>query len=558
MTTGWRTLDDDPEDPTVSSRPFLVSLHFLRAALIRRWRLCVSLGCTGMLVALAWTLLIPPPSEGTASLYLAHESDTDPAAAMATDVALIHTRSVAQSVIDDLGLDMTVEAFQSSLSASSVTSKVLTVTVTAPDDAAATARTESLTRNFLDFRSQQIRSQSEALIDSYRQRISDLRDKARTLTTENGSSADDGPPSDEIGEGDDSSAAPGSFNGRSQVSDEIDDLTQSIATISLEADSVSRASHVVDSTSIEPRSPLRRSVLAALSGLIAGLGMGVGYVLFMALTSDRVRRRGEVALALGAPVRFGIGRVRRRRWWTLWRPRRGLVQERDLEILVNGLGEALGSCTGQPARLIVAALGPVEAAEQAAATFGLRLAQRGTDVVVVDLTESGRMSEDLAMIEGVDQLTTTPIDGSSAEVREPDEQSPETQGLADTSTATIVRPAKVPSLARGPERVAADPNDESKDASLRRRWNTAEVALIVTEVDPDVGGEHLRTWADDVVLLITAGHSNAERLHTTADLLRAARLNLRFVIMSNTDRTDDSFGTRDSADELAELVRARS
>lgn len=557
MTTGWQALDDDSENATVGSRPFLVSLHFLRAALIRRWRLCVSLGCIGMMLALAWALLVPPPSEGTASLYLAHEADTDPAAAMDTDVTLLRTRAVAQSVIDDLGLEMTADAFQSSVSATPVTSKVLTVTVAAPDDAAATTRTDSLTQNFLDFRSEQLRSQSRALIESYRQRISDLRDEARSLGADDSSPADDGG-ADEVGGGDDPSTDPGLLTRRSQVSDEIDQLTQSIATISLETDSVARASHVVDSTSIVPQSPLRRSVLVTFTGLIAGLAVGVGYVLFTALTNDRVRRRGEVALALGAPVRFGIGRVRPRRWWSLWRPRTGFLHKRDLEILISGLGEALSSCRGQPARLVVAALGPVEAAEQAVAAFGIRLAERGTAVTVVDLTESGRMSEDLRKVEGVDLPTTAFAEGSTAETQDPDAPEPETQVQVPARTIALIRPAGVPSLARGPASLSPGSDDSPQGDALRRSWRTAEVALILTEVDPAVGADHLRTWADDAVLLVTAGQSNAERLHTASDLLRTAHLNLRFAMMTNTDRTDDSFGIRDSLDEFVELVQARS
>lgn len=556
MTTGWQTFDDDPDDGIAGPRPFLVSLHFLRAALIRRWRLCVSLGCTGMVVALAWTVLVPPPSEATASLYLAHESDADPGAAMATDVALLSTRSVAQSVIDDLGLDMTVEDFQSSLTANAVTSQVLTVTVTAPDDAAASARTDSLTSNFLDFRSEQIRSQSAALIDSYRQRISDLRDEADTLADDD-SSAQNGT-SDELDESDDPSTTPGSLTQRSRVSDEIDELAQSIATVSLDADSVARASHVVDSTRVVPQSRLRRSVLGALSGLVAGLGVGVGYVLFTALTSDRLRRRGEVAVALGAPVRFGVGPVRHRRWWAPWRPRIGLVRDRDLEILVNGLSEALGLCAGRPARLVVAALGPVEAAEQAVSAFALRLAKPGTKVTVVDLSDSGRMSEVLGTVEGTARLTTAPSEGASVEARDADANGLGIQGPSATSAPTIIRPAGLPSLARGPAGDPADVDDESEGDSFRRRWNAADVVLVLAEIDPAIGCDHLKTWADDAVVLVTAGRSNAEQLQTTADLLRAARLNLRFAIVSNTDRTDDTFGVRDSTDAFAELTRARS
>ena len=105
MTQGsWRIEEPAPgDDGAAESAPTLVTLHYLRRELRRRWRICLTASALGLLAGAAFAYLLPPPSEATVTLFLAHDSSSDPALAMATDVSLLRTRAVAESVLHDEG-----------------------------------------------------------------------------------------------------------------------------------------------------------------------------------------------------------------------------------------------------------------------------------------------------------------------------------------------------------------------------------------------------------------------------------------------------------------------
>src|SRR5207342_1419266 len=61
--------------------------------------------------------------------------------------------------------------------------------------------------------------------------------------------------------------------------------------------------------SVVPESSLGRLLLAIASGVLIGAALAIGVVLFVAVTSDRLWRRDEVATALGVPVRYSVGKI---------------------------------------------------------------------------------------------------------------------------------------------------------------------------------------------------------------------------------------------------------
>ena len=71
-----------------------------------------------------------------------------------------------------------------------------------------------------------------------------------------------------------------------------------------------RGAVVLDAATPLPHSQLKHLLLYALIGLFVGVVLGVGVVLIRALVSNRLRRRDDVAQALGAPVKLSVGRVR--------------------------------------------------------------------------------------------------------------------------------------------------------------------------------------------------------------------------------------------------------
>lgn len=703
----WRIEDPDPDEVAAGQQPALVSLHFLRAALRRRWRIWVGLGLVGMLLGVAWTYVMPAPSIGTVTLVLAHDPNTNPDQAMDTDVSLLRTRTVAEAVIDELDLPMTPEGFQNSVTATPDSTAVLVLDVAAPNDAAAVARAKSLSENYLVFRNRQIQSQANALINGYRKRVAALQAEVDRLTRQFNTLSSSGP---EV-----QSQASDVLAQRSRVSAEISTFQQTIQDTSLQIGSVVAASYVLDPASAVPQSEKMRLALAMASGLVGGLAVGMGLVLFTALTSDRLRRREEVALALGVPVRFSVRKHP-------WRIRRRSLPTHDLLVLTHGLDSAIAPRRGRPTRLALATVDSAAAAEEVVRTLVPQLSLRGLAVFVVDLSESGRLEarglagsavpgagtpppssappgtpgptmlgradpsaqlklldaeqdsrqnelhrrlaslpqaaevkeltrqrrdlegkvgdarvmvddltrsqnqadldveqvksrrrrdqerinkgliknpkdvkrsqSELAFLElrineledaelevmeqleeaqkHLDSLTTqleelddriaAATDSRDEAVKEIEEQLVHGAALAGdrernqarrpASAPVVFRPEGVPSLARGPIGAAAGVTvDLPEDDPLRPAWDAADVVLTLAEVDPAVGVEHLKSWAEDVVLLVTAGRSSAERLRTTAELIRSAGLHLLFAMMVGADQTDESLGLPDTIDD---------
>jgi hypothetical protein len=517
----WRVEDTDPDNLAGGSpQPSLVSLHFLLGALRRQWRLWVTLACAGLLLGLTWAVVVPAKSVGTVTVLLTHDASTDPEQAMATELNLLRTRTVANAVIAELALELTPEELLESVVVTRASTTVLVIEVPGPDDASAVARAEALSDAYLEFRAEQVEAQSEAMIAGHEERLETLRSEVELITrqydalTRNNADAQD--------------QAGDLLARRSQLSTEINSVQQVIQDQMLRTSAVVAGSNVVDPATIVPRSETMRLILAGGSGLVVGGALGVGLVLSMALASNRLRRREEVAVALAAPVRLSVGDLGRRRISRL--PRRGSTAERDLEVVVHGLDTALSprkraSKKARPARLALATVDNIEATKLVVCSLAAQLTHRGLSVFVVDLSESGDLEATLTKALDQDQRQTDPA-----------------------AAPVVFRPEGVPSLARGPVGAPAHaPSDLPGHDPLRPAWDNADVILTLAEIDPAVGVDHLRSWADQVVLLVTSGRSSAERLRTTAELLRSAGLKLPFAVMVGADRTDESLGLPDPA-----------
>ena len=85
----------------------------------------------------------------------------------------------------------------------------------------------------------------------------------------------------------------------------------------------------------------------SIAGVIAGLGLGVGIVVVGAVLTDRLRRRDEIAIAVGAPVELSIGRYRRPRFLRKWRlDRRVRRPSREMRMVERRMRAHLESAPG--------------------------------------------------------------------------------------------------------------------------------------------------------------------------------------------------------------------
>ena len=122
----------------------------------------------------------------------------------------------------------------------------------------------------------------------------------------------------------------------------------------------------------------------------------MGIVIIAALVSDRLRRRDDVAEALGAPVRLSVGTLRRRRW--LPGCRAGPAKRNlDMRRVVAYLQRTVPGSSRGPAGLAVVAVDNAQVVAQAVVSLAVSYASQGKQVVVADLS-SGAM---LARLLGV-------------------------------------------------------------------------------------------------------------------------------------------------------------
>ena len=98
---------------------------------------------------------------------------------------------------------------------------------------------------------------------------------------------------------------------------------------------------------------LKGAALYVAGGLFGGLAVGMIIVIITALVSDRLRRRDDVAEALGAPVRLSVGPLRRRR--RPGRPGRAAKRDRDMKRVVAHLRRTVpGRSRGRSGLVVVA------------------------------------------------------------------------------------------------------------------------------------------------------------------------------------------------------------
>ena len=662
----WNIPDDDRDaELTGSPRPLLGTWHFLRNSLRREWRIWAGLAALGALLGMAAVLTLPPSSTATVTLLMAHPASLDGPSAIATDVSLLNTREVAARTVRTLRLTVTPEAFQSTITAEPVTTEILTINVSGPDDRSALARASALVSQYLDFRATQLGSLNSGLVSGYRTRISGLQERVNDLTHQYAELSAQGA----------ADRAADVLTQRSGLSSQITSMQRAIEDATLQTDAAVASTHVIDSPHAVGHSAKKTMALDVGSGVIGGAALGMGIVLFRALTSERLRRRQDVALALGAPVRFSVAsegprerrlgrlrqRLRARLPWRRGAAGDGLWRGSDLEALVSGLESALmphpgptdsakaastertaaarpagagaagagaagesarptgsrsrtstsaatstssrktstaratvtggtgtssarqparsqparrsgdgvgidsvsevpshgrsgsrvrsGGRSGPPNAVALAAIGNARAAATVVSAAASHLRGLGLSVFLADLSASGAL---------VSHSSPAAATSGWASSRERDQAAGAAPAAEAGPVPGVFRPTGIPGLARGPREAAPGAVIDLPvgDAS-RQTWDTADVVLALVEVNPGIDVENLRSWVGQVVPFVTTGHSTAELLETTAELIRAAGLDLPFAMMVGSDDTDESLGRVASEAERADPASQR-
>jgi capsular polysaccharide biosynthesis protein len=496
--------------------PGLVSLGFIKAAILRSKRFWCVTAAVGLLVGLGVYVMSPRQYQASASLLLTHGPYEDSQLASVNNQAIAKTLAVAGLAVHELGLQQSASSFLSTYTVAPVTDRVLTITASAPSADQATVRANAVAKAFLEFRADQMQTQQRLVVQSLNQQISAANKQVDSIGTQI---------SQVSGQGTSPTQQSQINSLRTQQTNTRNTLTSlQQALFSNQTTTLPAVTAAVKSSEILSVAPLARSrlktlVLYAALGLLTGLFLGGGIIILRALLSDRLRRRDDIAYALDAPVKLSVGPLRARRWRPTL-PGRMARQDLDMRRVVAHLQNAIPGSTQGPAGLAIVAVENAPVVARAVAALATSYPRQGERVVAADLSAGAHLAHLLG-------------------VRDPGVHAVSRDGV----NFMVAVPARENAAPIGPLRPVTTPAGPARAGdALVASDASAEVLLTLATLDPALGGDHLATWATSAVVVVSAGQSSAERIHGVGEMIRLAGIRLDSVVLLGADKSDESLG----------------
>jgi capsular polysaccharide biosynthesis protein len=520
------------EDFTMAAeqQPFNVagsfaSLGFIGAALRRSRRFWLACAVAGMVAGLAIYVKYPVSYQAKVTVLVKNNPGDDPVSAMQTQLQLVQSESVAASTVKALGLTQTVSSFKAAYSAAVVTDQVISITVQAPTADGAVARANTLAAQYLEFRARLLLAQEAQDAVAYAQQVPAAQQRIATLKSQI---------SQLRGQPGQQAKLAGLQSQLTTATTTLPSLEQTVTGLTAVEKATTSGmidgSQVLDAATLQHHSTLKDLIEYLLIGLIGGLAIGLGIVVVRDLVSDRLRRRDDIAAALGAPVRLSVGALRKRRL-----PFGGRSDaERDIALrrIVVYLRNAAALQSAKPATLALVAVDNSREIGPAVVALAGRCAQEDQTVVVADLLQGAPVAR-LLGVEGTGAQAAR-IGGKSLVVITPEEPGQVMSGP--------LRPAGAAGAG-----LLAEPAANHLDALAKQ----ATIVLTVAELDPAIGGEYLSTWATQAVAVFTAGRTRAVRAYAVGEMLRLSGIRAVSGVIVGADKTDESLGSAPGDASLA-------
>jgi len=496
--------------------PRLGTLPVIRAAVRSHARLWRCFALIGLLVGLGVSVARPVPYQAATTILLTPEPGAQVGEEMPNDVVMLQSRTVAERAMQDLKLGQ-ADNLVGKYTVKPLTDRVLVMVVSAPSSGEAIRRANALAAEFLKYRGQQLQAQQQLVFASLGQQISQAQQRVTSISGKIASVS--AQPS--------SAAQQAELNGleaqRSEAQSALTGLQQSATAYQVTQQqatvSMIDGSKVLDTASpLKHTSTMKHAILYGIVGLVAGLVLGLGLAVVLELGSDRLRRRDDVARALGVPVRLSVASVPARRRPGL--PRRAAARRGDLERIAGYLRDSVPeSPRGGAAALAVVAVDNAPAAAPPLVSLAVSLARQGRRVILADLS-GGHAARLLGAVDpGVRTVTAG---GAQLVVAVP--------GHGEVAPAGPVH--------RGSAPAEPEPGGEA----LAAEYAAADYLFTLVTLDPSLGAEHLPTWAADAVVTVTAGQSSWERLHSAGEMVRLAGTRLLSAVLIGADHSDESLG----------------
>jgi capsular polysaccharide biosynthesis protein len=516
--------DDTPvneERPEHDLTGGLVSFGFFTAALRRSaWVWCLT-AVLGLLIGSALYVKYPPAYHATTTVLLADNGNQDPAVEVQTDQSLAQSQTVAARVVRALKLPQSVASFQAAYTVTIVTDTVLMMNVGAPSSAAAVQRASALATAFLQYRAQYAQNQEQQLFAQLDQQNNAAQQRLKVLEAQIGQFPNS-LTSTEKAEYDNLQTQLG------QQKQIIQYVTATKSAAKTSTNAMVAGSYVLNAGTALPHSRIKSAGLYVVGGLFGGLVIGMIIVIFAALLSRGLRRRDDVATAIGAPVRLSVGPLRRRRWPPTL-PRQAAKRKLDMKRVVKYLRGAVPGSSRGPASLAVVAVDDPRIVAPAVVSLAVSCAAEEKQVVVADLSGGTYLARLLGISDpGIHNVTH---DGTNLVVVMPEPEDVAPVGPVPTGASPAV-PAQA-------------------SAALLTACSSADLLLTLAVLDPALGGDHLGTWATSAVAVVTAGASSAEKIYAVGEMIRLAGTRLDSAILLGVDKNDESMGVMDQARRAA-------
>jgi capsular polysaccharide biosynthesis protein len=509
------------EGPSADFAPRLVSLGFIKAAILRSARFWMVMAVVGLIVGLAVYEAKPHNYQAEASVVLTLGPYDNFLTAMANNQAIATTPEVAGLAVHKLGLQQSPSSFLPSYSVTSVTDQLLNVTASAPSVNQAVLRATAVAGAFLQFRADQMQGEQNLVLQSLEQQVSQAKQHLNSIDAEI-SQLQGQPTSPTLSRlQTEQNSAIAALNSDQQA------VAGNQTTNQPEVTAAIKGSRVLTVVAL-PFKRLKPMATYAVVGLIAGLALGWGVVVIRALVSDRLRRRDDIAYALEAPVKLSVGKLRTRGWLPAL-PRQAATRDLDMKRVIAHLRNVVAAGPRGLVGLAVVAVDNAPAVAPVLAALATSYASQGSQVVAADLSQGAVMAHLLG-------------------VKSPGAHLVSHEG----ANFTIAIPDHDDAVPVGPLRATAAPARHSQvEDALAASCASADILLTLVTLDPAVGGDHLATWAANAVVVVTAGQSSAERIHGVGEMIRLAGTRLISVVLFGADKSDESLGLVRAADEQA-------
>jgi capsular polysaccharide biosynthesis protein len=497
----------------------LVSLGFIKAAVRRSAQFLFVMSVVGLLAGIGDYVKSPHSYQASASVLLTLTPYENPLTAVNDNQAIAKTSSVAGRAVQKLGLQESASSFLNTYTAVSVTDRLLTITASAPSANQAVLYAGAVGNAFLKFRADEVHAQNNLVLQSLNQQINQAKQRVNSIDTQ-------------VSQLPSQSSQLGTLRAeQTTAAATLSGLQQAVT--GNQTNTVPAMTAALDKSQVLSVTPLayskkKKLITYGALGLIGGLVLGLTIVIVRALVSDRLRRRDDIAYALDAPVKLSVSTLGAHRTLTP-RPGRAAKRDRDMKRVMAHLHSAVPRSTQGPAALAIVAVDNAPAVAPAVAALAASYAGQGAQVVTADLSSGAYLARQSG-VKGPG-VQTVSHDGVNFMMAVSDRNDPAPIGPLPP-VMSPVRPAQA-----GDALVASDVS--------------ADLLLTLATLDPALGGDYLATWANNAVVVVSAGRSSAEKIRSVGEMIRLAGMRLDSVVLIGADKADESLGLARRAEEQA-------